>query len=113
MGKVKHIAHGRDHGGCLNGPNAWDGGEYFALTRLLGAFADLDIELLNMLLQHTEFSNELALLQDQAPLARDLFGANTLAGQLLKLLQLAQGGAALGPALQPELRKELSPGPVV
>src|SRR5260370_16361916 len=91
------MGHGRNDSGRLNPPNPWDGGENLALARLLNTSANLGVQLLNMLLQHAQFSNELALFQDQTPLADHLFGANPLSCHLLLLLQLPQPAAPLPP----------------
>lgn len=86
MLKVENIAHCRQDRSGLNRPNSGDGGEDLPLAGRFDALGNLDISLLDVFLEHAQFANELALLQDQTTLAADLFDANTLAGQVLQLL---------------------------
>ena len=58
--KVEDIPDGCHDRSCLNGSDTRHRGKNLALTRLLDQFDDFHIQLLDVLLQHTEFAESIA-----------------------------------------------------
>src|SRR5579871_4722199 len=89
--KVVDRADGGDDRCCHHGANPWDRQQDLAFAGLLHNSADLGFQLVNVLAQQPQLSNQLRLLQHQPPLPHQIFRTNRVSGQPLQSQQIRIG----------------------